>query len=295
VKKGAGIIGSAGSKGSKKIKRSKRSKRSKRNKVIVNNSNRYSWVWKHKNGDGNNDSDMKGDNAMRDNIMRSDDTKRGNITRGNIMTYTGNAQKQNSIYAYCRVSTEEQKTDRQVDDMLKRGIPKKNIFVEKCSGTDFDRPVWLHLLTQLKSGDTLIIQSIDRFGRNYQETVRQLLTLKWVMHVKVVVLADSIFDAKKEKSKFEEFISDIMMFFGCFMAESEYDNIKNRQKEGIAAAKARGVRFGRPRKEAPHDFNVIVQRWEGGEIRLDKALKQTGLKRTTFFMRLREYRRDKAA
>ena len=194
------------------------------------------------------------------------------------------------IYGYCRVSTREQNEDRQLDLMAEMGIPASRIFVDKQSGKDFCRPAWLRLMRKLKPGDLLYIQSIDRLGRNYEEIQNQWRILIKDRDVDIAVPDMPLLDTRTGKDIMGTFLADIVLQVLSFAAHHERENIRKRQVQGIASAKARGTRFGRPIKKSPDNFGETVALWEQKKIRFSEAVKRTGLKQATFYNRLREFR-----
>jgi len=194
------------------------------------------------------------------------------------------------IYGYVRVSSADQNEDRQILALRERDIPAEKIFVDKQSGKDFQRPAYRALLKKTKPGDSIIIHSIDRLGRNYDEIQNQWRILTKERGVDIVVLDMPLLDTRLNKDLMGTFIADLALQILSFVAQSERENIRKRQTEGIAAAQARGVRFGRPIKKAPENFSALVKKWGGGEVPLDEILMETGLKEATFYRRLREYR-----
>ena len=196
-------------------------------------------------------------------------------------------------YGYVRVSTNEQNEDRQMLAMGMINIHESQIFIDKQSGKDFNRPAWKLLLRKLKKGDLLYIKSIDRLGRNYIDIQEQWRILTKEKGIDIAVLDMPILDTRNGKDLMGTFIADTVLTILSFVAENERENIKNRQAEGIASAKARGVRFGRPIKKQPDDFATIIRKWERGELPFIQALEQTELKQATFYRRLREYRKEK--
>ena len=167
-----------------------------------------------------------------------------------------------NTYGYIRVSTREQNEDRQRIALREAGVPEKNVCMDKQSGKDFNRPQYKRLLRKLKKDDLLYIKSIDRLGRNYEEILRQWRFLTKEKGVDIVVLDMPLLDTRRGKDLMGTCLSDIVLQVLSFVAENERTNIRQRQAEGIAAAKARGVRFGRPEKEIPADFEEIVAAWE---------------------------------
>ena len=152
----------------------------------------------------------------------------------------------NNIYGYIRVSSKEQNEDRQVVSLLEAGLKAENIFTDKQSGKDFNRPQYMGLLKKLKKGDVLYIKSIDRLGRNYEEILKQWHILTNEKEIDIAVIDMPLLDTRRGKDLMGTFISDIVLQILSFVAENERSNIRQRQAEGIAAAKARGVKFGRP-------------------------------------------------
>lgn len=169
---------------------------------------------------------------------------------------------ENTIYGYVRVSSTDQNEDRQMIALSEVGVPKKNIYMDKMSGKDFDRPQYQKLLKKLKPGDLLYILSIDRLGRNYEEIQKQWRIITKEKNVDVCVIDMPLLDTRQGKDLMETFIADLVLQILSFVAQSERENIKKRQAEGIAAAKAKGVRFGRPEKDVPDNFAAIIKLWE---------------------------------
>ena len=166
-------------------------------------------------------------------------------------------------YGYIRVSTREQNEDRQLLAMRELPIPANNIYMDKQSGKDFQQPAYQRLVRRLKPDDLLYIKSIDRLGRNYKEILEQWRVLTKEKGVDIVVLDMPLLDTRRGKDLMGTFLSDIVLQVLSFVAENERDNIRQRQAEGIAAAKARGVRFGRPPIPLPENFHVVHQAWRG--------------------------------
>ena len=193
-------------------------------------------------------------------------------------------------YGYVRVSSTEQNEDRQLLALAARQVAKQNIYMDKQSGKDFDRPQYKKLLKRLKPGDLLTVQSIDRLGRNYEEIQNQWRILTKEIGVDICVIDMPLLDTRNGKDLMGTFIADLVLQILSFVAQNERENIKKRQEQGIAAAKLRGVRFGRPEITPPDEFPRIVRLWETGQIDFDEALRRSGLKESTFYRRLREYR-----
>lgn len=187
-----------------------------------------------------------------------------------------------NIYGYIRVSSRDQNAERQMISMKELSIPDKNIFVDKQSGKDFRRPQYRKLLQTLKKDDLLYVKSIDRLGRNYTEIQNQWRFLTKEKGIDIIVLDMPILDTRRGKDLMGTFLSDIVLQILSFVAENERENIRQRQAEGIAAAKARGVRFGRPPKELPCNFPHVYQQWKSGKITRTLAAKKCGMPLSTF-------------
>lgn len=186
------------------------------------------------------------------------------------------------IYGYARVSTARQNEDRQLQALNGAGVPLENIFVDKQSGKDFEREQYKSLLEKLRPNDALYIKSIDRLGRNYREILVQWQFLTKELGVDVVVLDMPLLDTRRGKDLLGTFISDVVLQILSFVAENERANIRQRQREGIEAARARGVRFGRPRRELPVNFKELVAMCRAGFLTEAAAAKKCGLPLSTF-------------
>lgn len=195
-----------------------------------------------------------------------------------------------NTYGYVRVSTADQNEDRQISALIEAGVPEKNIFMDKQSGKDFNRPDYKRLVRKLKTGDFLYIHSIDRLGRNYREIQEQWRILTKEKSVDICVLDMPLLDTRQGKDLIGTFIADLVLQILSFVAQSERESIRKRQAEGIAAAKARGVKFGRPEKKMPEDFARIVKVWEQKSLSFSEVLKECDMSKATFYRRLREYR-----
>ena len=193
-------------------------------------------------------------------------------------------------YGYVRVSSLDQNEDRQMIELQKKQIPEKNIYIDKLSGKNFERPAYKRLFKKLKQGDLLYIMSIDRLGRNYVEIQEQWRILTKEKGIDIVVLDMPLLDTRTGKDLMGTFISDLVLQILSFVAQNERENIKKRQAQGIAAAKARGVRFGRPEKPIPDNFVDIVKSWEKKEIKISDVVRICDMSEPTFYRRLREYR-----
>ena len=197
------------------------------------------------------------------------------------------------IYGYVRVSSTDQNEDRQMLEMQRLKIKKKNIYIDKQSGKDFNRPSYQRLLGKLKKGDLLYVKSIDRLGRDYKEIQDQWRALTKEMEVDVVVIDMPLLDTRVYKDLMGTFIADLVLQVLSFVAENERVNIRKRQEEGIKAAKLKGVMFGRPMIKVPDNFGSLVKQWERGHIRAEDVAKECDMSIATFYRRLREYRLTK--
>lgn len=196
---------------------------------------------------------------------------------------------ENQKYAYIRVSCTDQNEDRQLIEMEKLNILEKNIYIDKQSGKDFERPKYKKLVQQLRAGDLLYILSIDRLGRNYEEIQNQWRILTKKKKIDICVIDMPLLDTRKGKDLMGTFIADLVLQILSFVAQNEREIIKKRQKQGIAAAKAKGVRFGRPRIPVPENFEEIVKQWQNGRLSLNDAIKQCHLSKSTFYRRIKQY------
>ena len=197
-----------------------------------------------------------------------------------------------NMYGYARVSTKEQKEDRQLLALSEMRLPERNIYVDKQSGKDFERPMYKRLLKRLKEDDVLYIKSIDRLGRNYEEILEQWRVLTREKKVDIVVLDMPLLDTRRGKDLMGTFLSDIVLQVLSFVAENERKNIRERQKEGIEAARLRGVKFGRPSKPLPENFGQMSRKWMAGEISGRMAADLCGMPLTSFRRRSRTFSED---
>jgi len=188
-----------------------------------------------------------------------------------------------TIYGYIRVSTREQNEDRQRLALAALPVPEENIYMDKQSGKDFERPQYRRLVRRLRRDDLLYVKSIDRLGRNYSEILEQWRMLTKENGVDIAVLDMPLLDTRRGKDLMGTFLSDIVLQVLSFVAENERDNIRQRQAEGIAAAKARGVRFGRPPLPLPDNFHMLHQAWRGQKITLRQAARACGMPTGTFY------------
>jgi DNA invertase Pin-like site-specific DNA recombinase len=195
-----------------------------------------------------------------------------------------------TTYGYVRVSSTDQNEDRQMIAMLDVGVGPECVFVDRQSGKDFVRPAYCLLVEGLMPGDLLYIHSIDRLGRNYGEIQEQWRLLTKERGIDIIVLDMPLLDTRKDKDLMGTFIADLVLQILSFVAHNERESIQKRQAEGIAAARARGVRFGRPEKDVPDDFERLVKRWEGKQLTLPETLESWDMSEATFYRRLRELR-----
>lgn len=193
------------------------------------------------------------------------------------------------IYGYVRVSTKEQNEARQLLALHEAGIANSNIFIDKQSGKDFQRPAYNQLMTVLKENDTLFVKSIDRLGRDYEEILEQWRILSKKKQVDIVVLDMPILDTRRGKDLIGTFLSDVVLQILSFVAENERSNIRMRQSEGILAARERGVRFGRPPIPLPDNFEYICRRWRQGEITGTEAAQICKMPLSTFRYKASRY------
>ena len=194
-----------------------------------------------------------------------------------------------STYAYCRVSTRDQNEDRQMIAMDEVGVSAPNIYLDKQSGKDFNRPQYKKLLRKLKRDDLLYIKSIDRLGRNYEEILQQWRHLTKDKGIDIVVLDMPLLDTRRGKDLMGTFLSDIVLQVLSFVAENERSNIKQRQAEGIAAAKARGVKFGRPPLPLPENFYEVHKAWRAKELSVKEAAAACNMPVSSFYDKARRF------
>ncbi len=198
-----------------------------------------------------------------------------------------------NVYGYIRVSSRDQNEDRQMIALNELHIPEKNIFMDKQSGKDFERPQYRKMVRKMKKDDLLYIKSIDRLGRNYAEILEQWRILTKDKGIDIVVLDMPLLDTRRGKDLMGTFLSDIVLQVLSFVAENERTNIRQRQAEGIAAAKSRGIRFGRPPGSLPECFHDAYQRWKSGKITGTAAAKECGMPLSTFRYRAEIYEKAK--
>ena len=195
-------------------------------------------------------------------------------------------------YGYIRVSTRDQNEDRQLIAMREVRVPEKNIFTDKQSGKDFDRPQYKKLLRKMGKDDLLYIKSIDRLGRNYEEILKQWRILTKDKGIDICVLDMPLLDTRRGKDLMGTFLSDIVLQVLSFVAENERANIRQRQAEGIAAAKARGVKFGRPPLPLPENFHEIHKAWRAKKLTLKEAASACSMPVGTFYGKARKLEED---
>ena len=194
-----------------------------------------------------------------------------------------------NTYGYIRVSTREQNEDRQLIALREMHIAESNIFIDKQSGKDFNRPQYKRLVRKLKKDDLLYIKSIDRLGRNYREIIEQWRLLTLTKGIDIVVLDMPLLDTRRGKDLMGTFLSDIVLQVLSFVAENERTNIRQRQAEGIAAAKAKGVKFGRPPKPLPHNFHEVHRAWRAKKMTLKQAAESCNMPVGTFYDKARKF------
>lgn len=187
------------------------------------------------------------------------------------------------MFGYVRVSTREQNEDRQLIALNDFHVPGENIYIDKQSGKDFDRPQYQRLLKKMKCGDILVVKSIDRLGRNYDDILWQWRLITKEKNIDIVILDMPLLDTRESgKNLMGKFVADMVLQILSYVAQTERENIHQRQMEGIAAARVRGARFGRPRKEIPEHFLILKEAFEHGEISSRAAAKELDISQDTF-------------
>ncbi len=195
----------------------------------------------------------------------------------------------NSVYGYIRVSTKDQNEDRQRIALAGFPVPEKNVFMDKLSGRDFNRPQYRKLMRKLRPGDCLVVKAIDRLGRNYEEILDQWRIITKEKRTDIVVLDMPLLDTRQTgRDLTGTFVADLVLQILSYVAQTERENIRQRQKEGIAAARLRGVQFGRPRKPVPENFEQLKMAWESGKITSREAARQLAIAQDTFLRWVRE-------
>lgn len=197
------------------------------------------------------------------------------------------------IYGYMRVSSRDQNEHRQLYDLLQFGIKRQHIHMDKLSGKNFNRPSYQHLVYQLlKPGDLLVVKSIDRLGRNYKEILHEWKTITTEIGADIKILDMPLLDTSANKDLIGTLISDIVLQLLSFIAENERNTIRQRQREGIEAAKRRGVKFGRPKTPYPDNFDHIYRQWKAKEISPQEAFTRTNLPAYLFYKRVHRYEHE---
>ena len=206
-----------------------------------------------------------------------------------VVNHLKGSEPMGNIYGYVRVSSKDQNEDRQVITMRELNVPEENIFMDKQSGKDFNRPQYKKLIRRIKPNDLIYIKSIDRLGRNYVEILEQWKYITKDKGADLYVIDMPILDTRREKNLLGTFISDIVLTLLSYVAENERIYIRQRQAEGIAAAKARGVHFGRYPNPLPENFYDVYQQWKMKKISVSEAARMCGMPQTTFFERARAF------
>ncbi len=214
----------------------------------------------------------------------------GGMPAGNIKNKEGTAM--GKVYGYVRVSTREQNEGRKLAAMREARVPQENIFIDKQSGKDFERTQYKWLIRRLGKDDLIYIKSIERLGRNYEEINEQWRVITKVKSADIVVLDMPLLDTRRGKDLLGMFLADIVLQVLSFVAENEWENIRSRQAEGIAAVKERGVKFGRPPKPLPENFSDVYQWWEEGKLTNAEAARACGLPTATFRYKANVYREN---
>lgn len=195
------------------------------------------------------------------------------------------------IFGYARISTKEQNEDRQIIALKEMGVPEKNIFLDKLSGKNFERPQYKKMIRKLDNNSVLYIKSFDRLGRSYRDLSDQWRVITKEKGADVVVIDMPILDTRREKNWLGTFISDLILALLSYVAESEYRTIHQRQaEEGIAAAKARGYKFRRPPKQLPDNFHEVYQKWKSGKLSVAEAARECNMPRSTFYYMAKVYK-----
>lgn len=199
------------------------------------------------------------------------------------------------IYGYIRVSSVEQNEDRQVLALASKHIAAENIYMDKQSGKDFERPQYKRMVRKFRAGDLLYVLSIDRLGRNYEEIQQQWRILTKEIGIDICVLDMPLLDTRNGKDLIGTFIADLVLQILSFVAQSERENIKKRQEQGIEAARKKGVRFGRPEKQLPPDFEHMITAWRRREITITEVLETCQISKSTFYRKVREKAKENCA
>lgn len=197
-----------------------------------------------------------------------------------------------NVFGYARVSSREQNEDRQIIALKEMGVSENHIYIDKQSGKDFDRKQYKKLVRKLDSNSVLYVKSIDRLGRNYQDLQEQWRIITKEKKADIVIIDMPLLDTRREKNLLGTFISDLILALLSYVAENERINIKQRQAEGISAAKARGVKFGRPRKILNDDFYIMHKAWRNKEISMEEAARNCGMHPKTFYCAARKHEKS---
>ena len=200
--------------------------------------------------------------------------------------------QEQKIMGYARVSTAQQNEDRQIIALREMGVPVKNIYIDKMTGKNFERPQYQKMLKKLDENTVLYIKSIDRLGRNYQDLSDQWRIITKEKKADLVVIDMPILDTRREKNLLGTFISDLILTLLSYCSANEYNMIHQRPAEGIAAAKARGVKMGRPEKPLPDNFDGVYDEWKLGKITAVDAAKKCGMPVSSFKYRAKRYKKD---
>ena len=198
----------------------------------------------------------------------------------------------NMIYGYVRVSGREQNIDRQIIAMYEMGVYDDNLFVDKQSGKDFERPEYKRMIRKLKPDDLVYVKSIDRLGRNYEDIIEQWKLITKEKEADIVVMDMPLLDTRRGKDLIGTFLTDIVLTILSYVAENEIVNIRQRQAEGIAAAKAKGIRFGPPPIPLPENFHEVYQDWKHKNITITEAAKRCEMPRSTFYNKAKKYEKN---
>ena len=197
-----------------------------------------------------------------------------------------------NIYGYVRVSSHDQNEERQLIALDEMQVPRENIYIDKQSGKDFNRPQYKRMLKKIKPDDLVYVKSIDRLGRNYSDILEQWKVITKDKQVDLYVIDMPILDTRREKNLLGTFISDLVLTLLSYVAENERVNIRQRQAEGIAAAKARGVHFGRTPNPLPDNFYEVCQRWKMKKVTIKQAAEECGMPVSTFYGRAKAYEKS---
>lgn len=196
---------------------------------------------------------------------------------------------ENNVYGYVRVSSTDQNEDRQLVALRERAVPPKNVFLDKQSGKSFDRRQYNRLVKKLQPADLLYVLSIDRLGRDYEEIQNQWRILTKEKGVDICVIDMPLLDTRQDRDLLGTFIADLVLQILSFVAQNERESIRIRQQQGIAAAKARGVKFGRPEKKPPDEFDAIIQAWEKKKLPLSEVLQRCDMSEATFYRKRKAF------